>query len=73
MDQIYSPEEEKDIQERVEKATKILKELDLFPSALVQKLNQGNDIFVDKIICYLQDNKYIKKPIKTPYDIKKDS
>lgn len=73
MDSIYSPEEEKDIKERVEKANAMLKELNLYPSAVVQKINKGDDIFVDKIICYLQDNKYIKKPIKSPYDTKKTS
>lgn len=55
----YTKEEEEDIKQRVGKATELLKELQLFPSAIVQKVNQGDDIFVDKIICYLQDNKYL--------------
>lgn len=56
----YTKEQKEDINERVEKATKALKDLQLFPSAVVQKINQGEDIFVDKIICYLADSKYSK-------------
>jgi len=54
----YTKEQQEDIKLRVEKATKLLKELQLYPSAVVQKVNQGDDIFVDKIICFLQDSKY---------------
>ena len=66
----YTKEQEEDIKLRLVKAEIALKELQLFPSAVVQKVNQGEDIFVDKIICYLQDSKFTPK--KSPYDIKKD-
>ena len=59
----YTPEEEKDIIERVEKANELLKELYLQPSASVGKKNLGDDTFVDQVIPYLQDIKYIKSPI----------
>lgn len=61
--QNYSEEEIKDIKERVEKAETMLKELQLFPSAVVQKVKVGaenEDVFADKVICYLQDSKYTK-------------
>lgn len=54
----YTKPQEEDIKKRVAQAEIYLKGLNLFPSAVVQKINQGDDIFVDKIICYLQDSKY---------------
>ena len=65
----YTEEQKKDIEERLKKAEVVLKELQLFPSAVVQKINQGEDIFVDKIICYLQDSKFT--PTKSPYELPK--
>jgi len=62
----YSLEEQKDIEERVKKAQEVLKELQLFPTAQVIKVNLGDDVFADKIIAYLQDAKYNKEPIKSP-------
>lgn len=57
----YTEEEKKDIEERVEKAKTMLAELNLQPSAQVQKVNTGNDIFADKVIPFLQDTKYTPK------------
>lgn len=54
----YTPEQEKDIREREAKAIEHLKELQLSPAAILQKVNVGNDMFVDKVIPYLQDFKY---------------
>jgi hypothetical protein len=61
-------EQQQDIEERVEKAQICLKDLQLFPSAVVQKVNLGEDIFADKVICYLADTKFA--PTKSP--IQKD-
>jgi len=63
----YSEEEIKDITERTEKAIKLLGELNLYPTAQVLKVNMGDDVFGDKVIAYLQDNKYKKEPIKSPF------
>ncbi len=54
----YTEEQIKDVEEREAKALAFLKELQLTPAAVVQKTNIGNDIFVDKVVCYLQDIKY---------------
>ncbi len=62
----YSEEQIKDIKEREEKALAALKELELTPAAIVSKLNNGNDTFVDKVQCYLQDTKYSKKEESIP-------
>lgn len=68
----FTKAQEDDITKRVAKATLYLKGLELFPSAVVKKENIGNDIFVDKVICYLQDSKYTptRSPIQ-PNDITK--
>lgn len=61
--QNYTEEQMKDIKERVSKAEEMLKELQLYPSAIVQKVKVGkeeDDIFGDKIICYLQDSKFLQ-------------
>lgn len=63
----YTPEEIKDIQERVEKAQKMLQELHLSVMAQVVSVNMGDDIFALKVMPYLQDNKFIKEPIKSPF------
>lgn len=67
----YTPEEEKDIMERVEKANAMLKELKLQPAAYVSKVNLGKDVFADMVIGYLQDLKYPKEPVKSPYESNK--
>lgn len=54
----YTKEQQANITERLAKAEVALKELHLYPAAVVQKVNKGNDEFVDKVICYLQDNLY---------------
>lgn len=58
----YSEEQKKDIEERVAKANETLKELNLFPSAVVQKvkISDKEDVFADQIICFLADSKYLK-------------
>ena len=62
----YSKDEVKDIQDREKKALKMLAELELTPAAQVYKQNIGNDVFVDKVTCYLQDIRYKKdEPNKT--------
>ena len=69
MENSFTEEQKKDIEERLKKAEVTLKELQLFPSAVVQKINLGDDTFADKVICYLADSKFMPK--KSPYDIKK--
>lgn len=54
----YTPEQVKDIEERVEKAKNALKDLQLRPSVVIQAVNTGNDIFAIKAIPYLADEKY---------------
>ena len=66
--QNYTEEQKKDIIERVNKANKVLKDLQLFPSAIVQKVkisDNNEDVFADKVICFLADSKY--QPIDSPY------
>lgn len=54
----YSPEQQTDILERVEKAKKALEELQLRPSSQVSVVNVGNDVFASKVVSYLQDTRY---------------
>lgn len=56
----YTPSEISDITEREKKGLEALKELQLTPSAVVQKVNVGGDVFADKIIPYLADLKFKK-------------
>ena len=56
--QEYSPEQRKDIEERVAKAKEVLKELELQPGVVMQMVNTGDDVFAVKPISYLQDMKY---------------
>lgn len=58
----YTAEQIKDITEREAKALAFLKEQQLTPSAVVQKINIGDDVFVDKVVPYLQDIKYAPTP-----------
>lgn len=66
MENKYTPEQIADIKEREEKALKALTDLQLNPSAIVQKVNIGQDVFADKVIPYLQDLKYANP--ETPSD-----
>lgn len=58
---MYNEKQRVEIKERVEKARVLLKELKLSPAAQVSKENLGNDQFVDKVVCYLQDTRYVKQ------------
>lgn len=71
--QNYTPEQQKDIEERVEKAKTALKELDLQPGCLVSPVNIGEDVFALRPVAYLQDTKYANKvsPI-TKEDVSKN-
>lgn len=62
----YTPEQIKDISEREKKCLEFLKENQLTPSAVMQKVNIGQDIFVDKVTPYLQDLKF--KPVENSKD-----
>ena len=62
----FTQEQQKDITERVEKAQAFLKELELFPSAIIRKVNLGNDVFGDQVISYLADAKYLPKKDESP-------
>lgn len=57
----YSEEQKKDISERVAKAHKFLEELNLHPAASVSVVNLGDDVFAQKVVSYLQDDKYSSK------------
>lgn len=57
--QEFTPEQRKDIEERVEKAKVFLKELQLQPAVIMQPVNLGDDVFGMKPIPYLQDVKFI--------------
>lgn len=60
----YTEDQRKDIEERVEKAKTLLKELQLRPALVMQPVNMGNDVFGMKAIPYLADEKYT--PIASP-------
>jgi len=64
----YSPEQRKDIEERVEKAKTALAELNLQPATLMSYENLGNDVFGLKPLSFLQDTKYqnVISPIQNP-------
>lgn len=55
----YSPDQIKDIEERVEKARNFLTELQLQPAVVMQMANNGKDIFGIQAIPYLKDQKYL--------------
>lgn len=57
----YTEEQVLDITTREKKAIEMLKELKLTPSAIIHKVNVGNDVFGDKVTPYLADTRYIKK------------
>lgn len=58
--QDYSDSEKKDITERVEKAEKLLDQLQLTPRAQVLQHPLGDDVFGTRVVVYLQDTKYDK-------------
>lgn len=62
----FTPEQVKDIQEREAKALAYLKELQLTPAAQLSKISLGNDVFADKVVCYLNDTKYSSVPSTNP-------
>lgn len=59
----YSPEQKLDIEARVQKAKKLLEELQLQPACIVQAVSTGNDVFGIQPVSFLQDTKYTS-PIK---------
>lgn len=61
METTYTKEQVEETQEREKKALAFLKDLDLTPAAIVQKVNLGEDMFVDKVVPYLRDTKYSSK------------
>lgn len=65
MNNQYTPEQIKDIQDREQKALDFLKELQLTPAAAVSKnrlmTNEGEEVWVDKVQPYLADFKYAPK------------
>lgn len=63
-EQDYTPEQRKDIEERVAKAQKLLEELNLQPACIMYMHNTGDDVFGIKPRTFLQDTKYI--PILSP-------
>ena len=62
----YTKDEIKDIEDREKKCLTFLKEMDMTPAAQVYKQNIGNDMFVDKVTCYLRDIRYDKTPKESP-------
>lgn len=69
---MYTPEQEKDIKERVEKATQMLKDLQLTAAVQTYSVNLGtidknfNSIFGTYLQCFLQDTKYQKDSVPSP-------
>ena len=65
MENNYTKEQVKDITTREKKALEILQEMNVTPAAVIQKVrmntSDGTEIFVDKIIPYLADTKYVLK------------
>lgn len=57
----YTPEQQADILERVAKAAELLKELNLYPDAYIQKVQIGPGTFADQVVPFLQDAKFSKK------------
>lgn len=61
----YTDEQRKDIEERSQKASDALKELNLTPAAVIQKTKLSEGIFADQISVYLADTKYQDEPTQT--------
>lgn len=62
----YTPEQIADADERQSKGMQLLKDLQLTPAALVEKIHIGHNVFSDKVTAFLQDTKYSK--VETPED-----
>lgn len=56
--QKYTDEQIADIEAREKEALETLTRLQLNPSAIIHKVNLGNDTFADKVTPYLADLKY---------------
>lgn len=61
MNNKYTDEQVKDIEGREQKALQFLIEMELTPSAVLQAVNLGNDIFATKVIPFLKDTKFASK------------
>lgn len=65
MNNNYTEEQIKDIQERVSKVESFLKENEIVLAAQVKKVNIGldikKDIFADEVVVFLRDTKYLPK------------
>lgn len=57
----YTEDEIKDIEARELEALEVLKKLQLTPSATMQAVNIGNDVFSMKVIPHLADLKFAEK------------
>ncbi len=58
--QNYTPEQEADIQKRVDDAIVYLKGVQLIPEAAVQAVLVGEGMFATKVIPFLMDTKFTK-------------
>lgn len=63
----YTPEQVKDVEERVAKAKVLLKELELVPSAQLSMENNGENLFGIRCVPYLQDVKFSPRPVESPF------
>ncbi len=61
----YTPEQIADYTEREQKGMELLKELNLFPAALVTKDKVGTNLFADRVTCFLGDTKFSKNESNT--------
>lgn len=67
MENQLSEEQIKDVEEREAKALAFLKELELTPAAQMSFENVGGDRFVSRVQPYLQDTRYSKGEIVSPF------
>lgn len=68
----FTPEQIKDIQEREKKCLDFIREQEMTPAAMIQKIKVGNDVFADKVIPFLNDTKYADKNGAVESPIQKD-
>lgn len=54
----YTNEQIEDIKKRESDALIYLKSVNLTPAAVISKVNVGDDVFADRLQCYLRDTKY---------------
>lgn len=66
MNKEYTPEQIEDVKKREVMGIQALKDLELTPAAILNKVNLGEDVFADKVTPFLQDTKYAKKDEPTP-------